>query len=380
MAKSDAILDITAQRSSLMRALGAASRAASGKIIACLNGMYIECGDAGPGVWFATDVDIWRGGKLDIESVITPGAALLPVAQVAAMLKSCADGLVRLTFSVKDVQIKAGGLTAKIQTMNVIDFPPRPVVPPGGVSLPVIQFARIIANTEPTSGATESKYFMRGAYFSVGDGEVICVSTNGHQLSKSAAPYEHSAVDAVQTILPKPSLVELSAMLDGAKSVRYVSDIARHYFVVDEEILVSRSIDDKFPEWRRIVPQSHETRVVCKRIDWLDVMKRVLVASDIESRRVAFSIERGKMTIHAFSAKGGEATEQLTIDQQGKDIKVWANGAYVRHFLETATSERVSLEIKDQKNAFLFQPEETAPEVGGADYLYVLAPMSETGA
>lgn len=376
-AKDKPLLDITAQRSDLLASLTDAAHIARDKIVLPGAGhMCIECQDKGSASWWATDYDMWRGGVLTIESAIEPGLALLPVTKAVAMVKSCPDGLIRLVFSSAGVTLTAGGFVAKIPGLSPDAFPQRPTLPPleSMITLPVRTFATLIQRVEPICTANQSKYFMRGALFQIKDGEILCVSTNGHQLAKSAAPFQHDAED-VRTILPKGAMLELQSMLDGAKAVSYAPLDNKHLFRVDTDVLVAKSIDDKFPAWEVILPGAHETRVVFPRVQVLDILKRVMLASDVESRRLRCDITSATLTIAASSMKGGEAVEGIPIDQEGPDVALGLNGLYLMQFLETATTERVSWEIKNADAVFVFKPEEPAPEVGGADFVYVQAPM-----
>lgn len=374
--KAPAVLDFAAQRSTLLSALAAATRVATSKIIPELGSMFITLEDKGAASWWATNHDIWRGGTIDVESSIQAGAALLPVGPTIALLKSCADGLVRLTFTGNSVQVVAGGLSARIPAPNMQLYPTRPTIPAGGLALPAVTFATIIGRVgSAVSAAHAVKNYEKGALFSLKNNVVLCVSTTGHHISKASAPFQHDAES--DTILPKASLVELSYMLDGAKAAQYVkTDDGKHIFVVDGQVLVSRSIEDKFPNWMAMIPPKYATRIVGKRDEWLDVLNRIMVVSDIESRCVQFDIEKGHLTVSAKSLKGGDATERVTIDQQGPDVQCSVNGVYVRHFLETATSERVSWEVPEGRNRpYVFRPEDVAQEVGGADYVFIVAPM-----
>ncbi len=324
--------------------------------------------------WWATNIDLWRSGVLAAD-IATAGSGLLPVLQATAMIKACAEGQVRLVFSASGVKLIAGAFNARLPVQSVSEFPETPTLPTTMMTLPRGALLAMLRQILPVVSDNHTKHFMRGALFVIGDGAMTCVGTDGHQMAESVTAHVEAGTTPVDTILPKKCLIELAVLLADSDEadVIYSHENHQHVFRCGDDVLVSRTIDDRFPDYKRVMPTKGETRLICDREAFSSLLARVMLASDGRVPKVRLITSNGHITVTAKSAERGDAVEQIEVERIGPDISVQVNGAYLQNFLQTATSEKVACEIGGQRAPLLFQPVDQP----GAAYRYVVQTMSD---
>ena len=375
-AVATATTTITAPRDAWVSMLTAANRVANAKPIPVLACAHLQAAEGGGLSWWVTDTLVSHGGAFAAVDISGAGTGLLPVAPALAMIKSCVDGPVSVTLSDHgDARVKAGSFNARIPSYSVEDFPLPMDIGAPGLPLPRAVLARIIAEVLPSVDPASSRYYLRGAMVSVSGESVLAVSTDGHQLSKSAAPLPALASEAVTILVPHEGLAHLAAMLreSEAPDVFYAERECGHVFRVGDEWLTVRPIDGQFPLWERVLPKTSRGRAVCDRHALTAALRRVeLSAATREVRRVVFNFDGDALQLSGQSVERGDAADVVPIDLQGDGLRCILNARYVQNFLALADTEQVAIEFTSDVSPVVFRPVGDTP----TDYLHVVMVMS----
>lgn len=373
MPKSPVILEFVAERSALLTFLGAASRIANGKPIPVYGFALLSDGPDGV-TWWACNGDLYRSDRFEA-AIAQSGEGLLPVRQTLELLRRCEDGPVRLAFTDTNITVSSGQLTAKWQTLPVIDFPVRPSPPAQGVRMPAVSLAHLLTRVLPAVNQNGAKYFMRGALLQVTPEAMTFVSTDGYQIARAVAETV-SAGEAFEAIVPRTAMEEISTMLNdtGAADVTYAHSGPHHFFLAGTSVLVSRAIDDKFAAYERIIPKTHNTRIVCGREAFAAVVRRVMLASDLETRRIRFALDGQSLRCSASSPVNGETLEAFPATHDGPEDVFAIKGQYVLNFLEAATAETITCDLLDKLSPVVF----SSKDDGDVAYTYVIGQIRDT--
>ena len=110
--------------------------------------------------------------------------------------------------------------------------------------------------------------------------------------------------------------------------------------------ITSRLIEGEFPNYRQLLPDTHESRLTVSRQQLLDAVRRVgLLARDTTPVRMEFNALGVKLS--SSSPDLGQAVETVEARYEGEDLTVAFNPQYLIDGLTAAVGESIQLEVRD---------------------------------
>src|SRR5262249_53508646 len=94
--------------------------------------------------------------------------------------------------------------------------------------------------------------------------------------------------------------------------------------------------------------------------------------ADERSRAIRVQFGPGEVKVFTSSIETGESEESVSTAYDGPSIDIGFNAQYLLDFMRAVSSDQISFELKDQKNAGELRPEGDA---GSHRYRYVVMPM-----
>ncbi len=122
------------------------------------------------------------------------------------------------------------------------------------------------------------------------------------------------------------------------------------------EFLRIATIDEKYPDYQRVIPKSSAIALLLDRMLFLQAVRRVKVVSDGESPSIAMELSEGKMTLSAKSENFGEASDFLDVDYSGEPVRIGFNPGYLIDALLSIRSETVKMEMGAGIHPTVFRP------------------------
>ena len=156
----------------------------------------------------------------------------------------------------------------------------------------------------------------------------------------------------------------------GEKPTVGVATLAGNAFFRGPDVVLSVKLaDEQFAPYAKVIPQSHQRRVVIARELLVDALKRIsLVASD-KSGGVRLIIEPGKLEILSENPDVGEGSEELDVDFSGEKLAIGFNARYLLEALSAVPEDEVALELGGELDPGVVKP------VGATEFLGVIMPM-----
>ena len=133
--------------------------------------------------------------------------------------------------------------------------------------------------------------------------------------------------------------------------------------------LISKLIDDKFPDYGRVIPQHHPKQLAFNRQALESALARVAILTNDKFRGVRVVLEPGTLRIASSNNQQEEALEEIEIDYQGELLDIGFNVTYLLDVLHNVSSAEVVLHLHDSNSSALI----TLPDVPG--FKYVVMPM-----
>ena len=368
-------MELTVQKGDLLHELQLCQGIVDRKnTIPILGNVLLETNDDGTVRMLATDLEVGLRSQCQA-SVARAGALTVPAKKLFEIVRALPDTEIRIQAGGHGaVNVSAERFDSRMQTLPREDFPTLPDPGSGAAETVAREALRgMVTKTEFAITGEDTRYFLNGALFVLKPGSMSMIATDGHRLALATAQRDGTDVadGEVQAILPKKTLGELSRLLVGGEGdVRYTRGESHLFFEIDGRQLISRMIDAQFPAYERVIPTGNDKLVEFERDRLAGAIKRVALLSSERSHAVKFQIVDSTAEVTSSSPELGEAKEVLPVDYAGGDLQICFNAQYVLDFLAVASTDSVTLELKDDKSQAVMYPSGEK-----AAYTYVIMPM-----
>ncbi len=349
------IVSTTALLKQLQSISGALS---SNTVLPILENFLFEIGD-GVLTVSATDLQTSMTTTLNVEAKVS-GKIAIPSRILLDTLKSLPEQPV--IFSIDDktfgIEISAGDGKYKLSGENGDDFPKIPVVEDGSsIEIPSSVLAEAISKTIFAVSSDELRPAMTGVYCQISTDNITFVSTDAHKLVRYRRKDVKSDV-ATSFILPKKALNLLKSSLpteDIQVNIDYNSSSA--FFSFQNIHLICRLIDERYPDYDAVIPQTNPNKLTIDRTLFLNSLKRVSIYANKTTHQVRLKISGSELQISSEDLDfSNEAHERLTCQYVGEDMEIGFNARFLIDMVTNLQSNEVALEMSTPNRAGLLFP------------------------
>ncbi|MCK4836318.1 MAG: DNA polymerase III subunit beta [Candidatus Aminicenantes bacterium] len=216
----------------------------------------------------------------------------------------------------------------------------------------------------------EMKFNLGGALFNINDDEFEMAATDGHRLSYTYYKNESTVSEPSGFIISRKTLLELLKIGERG-DLDFSYDKNNLFFKYQNRILSSRIIDQKFPNYKTVIPEETQFQAILKSEDLLDTLRRVLIFKT-RNNGVVFKFSNNKLILERTTPEKGEAHEELHIDYSGNNIEVAFNGNFIIDFLTHIDSDEIQIEMNDSDSSFVFKSRKDED----IHFIYVVMPLN----
>ena len=271
------------------------------------------------------------------------------------------------------ITLKCGKSKFRLPGLSPEDYPPMPKYS----DEVVIEFdsktlKEMIRKTFFSVSPDESRQALNGLLLEVEGSGATLVGTDGHRLALISRPVnsQNNKNEKVSYLLPKKALSELLKLMEDDDEKLGFSSHENHLaFIHGKQVIVSRKIDGKFPNYLQVIPTDNSLKAQANREDLTCALKRVALLADEKSKMVRFEIEKGTLTLVSDNTELGVAVEEVALDYDGEAVSIGLNAKYVLDILNVMDVETVVLNLKDQNHSCLFT------SVNDDQYKSIVMPM-----
>jgi DNA polymerase-3 subunit beta len=341
-------LKLSTTSATLLAQLGTVSRVASTRsAVQALSGVQLLAQD-GRAELRATDMEVGLRVPLDAE-IEREGVAVLPARLLLDVARALPSGAATLELrpSEGDVEVVSGSATFHIRTLRAEDFPPFPE--PGGdqiVRVPTRAFVETAAKVARSASRDETRPILTGILVSASGSDLRMVATDSYRLSVKETGLEAPLDGSFEANVPARALQELVRIAQAADEGELTIGVRANQVVFDLDgvVLSSRLIDGQFPNYRQLLPDTHEHELTVSTSELTDVVRRMsLMAQKNAPLRLAFA--DGELKVSAQTPDVGEAHESMPIPFQGEPFEIGFNPDFLRDGLESVDADHLRLKL-----------------------------------
>ncbi len=291
-------------------------------------------------------------------------------------------------------------LNSKTQTLNLrcarfeanikgIDAAEFPIIPTyqGDMDTPSVEvepakLRNMIDQTSFAASKDDSRPTFTGVFTRLDGEHLTMAATDGFRLAVRTTMLEEPAASALGVIIPARALSELSRIISAVDlgqddGVEVIFTEARNQvmFHLPGVDLVSQLIEANFPDYKKIIPNSYNTRAILDTSAFLKAMKVAYLFARDSSGSVLVKLEPGdpgKVVLVANSAELGDNESEINALIEGDAMNATFNAKYMIEVLSVIDTPQVALEAISATRPGVFRPVGAGEET----YVHVIMPMS----
>jgi DNA polymerase-3 subunit beta len=263
------------------------------------------------------------------------------------MVKSLpADQAVEVDADQSQARISCAAFEGTIRLLPAEDFPSWQE--PAGIRVTVEagRFAEAVGQVGRAASKDEARPTLTGVLLEINREGLTLVATDSYRLA--LRELTATAEGEAQAIVPERALAEAGKAAQGEEKneITLFVDQSQVAFRIGGLTLTSRLIEGQFPNYRQLLPEGYESRMVVGRQVLLDAVKRVgLLARENTPVRMEFNALGVRLT--SSSPDLGGAVEAVEATYEGEDLTAAFNPSYLADGLQVATGDTIRLEVRD---------------------------------
>jgi DNA polymerase-3 subunit beta len=233
------------------------------------------------------------------------------------------------------------------------------------------EFNHVLDHSTFAAGTDTSRSYLCGVFLDINGQDMTVVATDAHRLALHRMDVSDND-KSMSLLVPTKASKELTKILRDADDdeLEIVTDEQLVKFKTDETQMISRLIDEEFPDYDQVIPDDYEKRLDVDRMRFLDAVKRVSLMADEKTRRLLLDVEPSKLTVRAEASEEGGGEEVIDIDYTGDEQTVAFNGDYLQDVLQHVEDDEVHFDLISEDSPGTFRP------IGDdEDYLYIIMPL-----
>ncbi len=306
----------------------------------------------------ATDLEIGTLGHYPA-NVTAPGAVTLNARKLFDIVRELPNEEIYIKKEENNwITLKCGKSKFRLPGLPPEDFPPLPEYS----DKPLLEFdgkilKEMIRKTFFSVSPDETRQALNGLLLEAEGDRVSLVGTDGHRLAMISRPVKSNAAkgEVLSFLLPKKALSELLKLMEDEDTTFGFSSQDNHLaFICGKQVIVSRKIDGKFPNYRQVLPSDNHLKAKADRNGLTHALKRVALLADEKSKMVRFEIKNGSLSLISDNTDLGAAHEEMSLEYEGEDVSIGLNAKYVLDILNVIEEDSVTLNLKDQNHSCLF--------------------------
>jgi DNA polymerase-3 subunit beta len=280
-------------------------------------------------------------------TVTKPGKVAVSAKALGDVVRSLPEEVVELRQDKNKLVVTSGSAEFRLATTNAEEYPALPTSADGvGITVDGLAFAKLLGKVAYCQSTDETRYSLNGTLLEGTMSTLLVTATDGHRLVHSSLAC--AAPDFGGVIVSRKTTSLLRRVLVAGEVHVEVSENSVSV-TQGHEVIVSRLIDGKFPDYQGIYPKT-EAKSTLDVKEMSAALGRLKIVAEANTWKVGGGVVRFRATnpdlgdVEDWVAHGGEAS----------DATFGLNGGYVREALSVIGSEKV--------DAF-FPPDGTTPLV-----------------
>ena len=299
------------------------------------------------------------------------GDIVLPGKLLSDIVRNLPEAAVTIETDGETAHIRCQQSSFTIRTLHSTDFPKFPEVVVGkSITLPSATMVAMVRNVSRAVSRDETRAILTGILLVIEGPSVRMVATDSYRLAVREIVLEKVAGEDVEVVIPGKALEEVVRLAGDSEEIKIGVSENQVVFEFGSTVFVTRRIEGNFPNYKQLIPKECETEATLSGEELTSAVKRVsLMALHNSPLKISVNIADQTLSLAATTQDVGDASEDLMVKAEGKDVEIAFNHGFLMDGLASAGAESVRLEIQNPLKPGLLK---TVEDEG---FLYLLMPV-----
>ena len=235
------------------------------------------------------------------------------------------------------------------------------------------RFLKLLNKTKISISNDDTRHYLNGIFLHLteahGRNFLTGVATDSHRLSSSSLEIENES-DFASLILPRKTVYQLCSLLsESAEQLAMQASENKIKFSFGKMKLISKVIDGKFPDYKKVVPKSNDKTLIVSSKDFINSIERVASVSLDRKEGVKLVINKDNVQLSVNSANSGEGNEKIKAEFSSENLNVSFNSKYLIDIASEVDDKNLKMNLKDSVSPVLIE------DASDKNSYYVIMPM-----
>lgn len=316
----------------------------------------------------ATNLDIaithYIGAKVAEEGSITVPARLMQ-----DFVGSLPAGVINLNLDEYKLNIATDQYQSVINGVSAEEFPIMPAIEDGKTwNVDAATLKKSLQQVVMAASTDEARPVLTGVLVHTKDGKLFMAATDSYRLAEKGLG---TSTEEVELLVPVSAMQDLLRIVsDFEGDVQVTSDDQQVLFRVGDVELVARLIEGKYPDYRKLIPQSFATTAVLKRADLLNVTKVSSLFARESAGSITINVDEATqgLSIRSVASQLGENTANAEAKVTGTGV-ITLNSRYLLDALHALSGDEVLFAFNGKLEPTVLR------DPASDDYTHIIMPL-----
>ena len=324
----------------------------------------------------ATDLDIIFYDEINDVKIIKEGSTTTSATIIYDILRKISSNS-ELNFDLKSenkLSLKSENVDFNLLCLPTDNFPTFADEFEGQeISLNNQRFLKLLNKTRISISNDDTRHYLNGVFLHLteahGRNFLTGVATDSHRLSSSSIEIQNID-DFSSLILPRKTVYQLCSLLAETSEKLFIQTSENKIkFSVGDIKLVSKVIDGKFPDYKKVVPTNHDKSLIVSSKDFISSIERVTSVSLDRKEGVKLLINKENIQLSVNSASSGEGNEVIKANFNSNNLNISFNSKYLIDIASEIEDKNLKMNLKDSVSPVLIE------DASDKNSYYVIMPM-----
>ncbi len=240
------------------------------------------------------------------------------------------------------------------------------------ISLNNSRFLKLLNKTRISISNDDTRHYLNGVFLHLTEAHgrqfLTGVATDSHRLSSSSLEIDKNNFNSL--ILPRKTVFQLCSLLtESSDQLTMQSTENKVKFTIGKIKLISKVIDGKFPDYKKVVPTANDKILTVASKDFINSIERVATVSLDRKEGVKLSIGKDNVQLSVNSANSGEGNEKIKAEFSSDNLNISFNSKYLIDIASEIEDKNLKLNLKDSASPVLIE------DLSDKNSYYVIMPM-----
>ncbi len=310
-----------------------------------------------------SDLEAYVEVKLEVDGK-TNGQVAIPAKRLETLIQNLPDKELNVELQQNQrLIIKTKGGRWSITGEDPEDFPtPNEIENTQTISVNPEQLIRYLSKAIHAASQDELRRSMNGIYFEIKNGEFRVVATDGHRLVRIIKEGFEFSGNKTSMLVPVKTCNLLIKLFKSNDEESIDIFFSNQFLKCSSKnvTIISRLIDESFPNYESVIPQDNEKKLKVNRIDLVSAVKRSIIMSDQITNRTSMMVNNGEVKIKSANNEYGTDSEEVIPCSftEDEEFEIAFNGKYLLDALMQFDSNDVIFDLNSPLKATILHPSE----------------------